>query len=80
MVLDVRTGDYAQIGQDRPFAAASTIKIPILVAVLQAVDEGQVRLDERLRLEESHIAGGGPVVYRMKCQGWNSQSWRWPRR
>ena len=58
MVVDVTTGDYAQMGQDRPFSAASTIKIPILVAFLQAVDAGQVRLDEPLRLEESHIAGG----------------------
>ncbi|MCC5898467.1 MAG: serine hydrolase [Phormidium sp. BM_Day4_Bin.17] len=57
-VVDVATGDYVKIGQDRPFAAASTIKIPILVAFFQAVDGGQVRLDERLELRESHMAGG----------------------
>lgn len=58
MVLDVATGDYVQIGQDGPFAAASTIKIPILVAFFQAVDGGQVRLEEPLQLQESHIQGG----------------------
>ncbi|MFP4651637.1 MAG: serine hydrolase [Phormidium sp.] len=64
MVLDVATGDYVQIGQDRAFAAASTIKSPILVAFFQAVDGGQVRLDEPLRLQESHIQGGsGSLQY-----------------
>ncbi len=64
MVLDVATGDYVQIGQDRALAAASTIKIPILVAFFQAVDGGRVRLEEPLQLQESHIQGGsGSLQY-----------------
>jgi beta-lactamase class A len=64
MVVDVATGDYVRIGEGSVFAAASTIKVPILVAFFQAVDAGQVQLEEPLRLEESHIQGGsGSLQY-----------------
>lgn len=63
-IVDTATGDYAQMSQAASFPAASTIKVPILVAFFQAVDAGQVRLDEMLTIEESHLAeGSGSLQY-----------------
>ncbi|NES74089.1 MAG: serine hydrolase, partial [Okeania sp. SIO2D1] len=46
-------------------AAASTIKVPILVAFFQAVDQGRIKLDDMLTMEESHIAeGSGDMQFR----------------
>ncbi len=45
---------------DRPFIAASTIKLPILVALYDAAAAGRVRLDERVRLrDEDQVTGSG---------------------
>jgi beta-lactamase class A len=38
--------------------AASTIKTPILAAFFQAIDEGKVRLDDKVTLKKEHIVGG----------------------
>jgi beta-lactamase class A len=39
-------------------AAASTIKVPILIAFLQQVDAGTLALNQSLMLQEEYIAGG----------------------
>ena len=57
-IVDLDTGGYASVSSDASFAAASTIKIPILVAFFEAVDEGRVRLDQMLTLRLENIAGG----------------------
>ncbi|MEG3851157.1 serine hydrolase [Microcoleus sp. herbarium19] len=57
-VVDLDTGSYLNFNGDAPFASASTIKVPILVAFFQAVDEGKVQLDQTLTLKSEHIAGG----------------------
>ena len=57
-IVDLDTGGYASVSSDAAFAAASTIKVPILVAFFQAVDEGRVRLDQVLTLRPEHIASG----------------------
>lgn len=55
---DLDTGNYIDLNGTEPIAAASTIKVPILVAFLQAVDAGTVRLDEAVTLREDLLAGG----------------------
>ncbi len=63
-VFDLDTGAYLDINGDTAIAAASTIKVPILVAFFQAVDEGKIRLNETLTMEEEHIAeGSGQMQY-----------------
>jgi beta-lactamase class A len=57
-IVDLDTGGYTSVSSDASFAAASTIKIPILVAFFEAVDEGRVRLDQMLTLRSENIAGG----------------------
>ncbi|MDP8934898.1 MAG: class A beta-lactamase-related serine hydrolase, partial [Cyanobacteriota bacterium] len=57
-LVDLDTGSYLNFNGDTAFASASTIKIPILVAFFQAVDEGRVQLDQTLTLKSEHIVGG----------------------
>ncbi|MEG3894385.1 MULTISPECIES: serine hydrolase [unclassified Microcoleus] len=57
-LVDLDTGSYLNFNGDTAFASASTIKLPILVAFFQAVDEGKVQLDQTLTLKPEHIAGG----------------------
>ncbi|MBD2258479.1 serine hydrolase [Pseudanabaena sp. FACHB-2040] len=57
-LLDLDSGRYADVSGSKAVAAASTIKVPILVAFLQAVDAGTVTLDQALTLESQYIVGG----------------------
>ncbi len=64
-VLDIDTGAYLDWNGAANLAAASTIKIPILVAFFQDVDAGKIRLDEVLALEQEAIASGsGKMQYK----------------
>ncbi|NEP01123.1 MAG: serine hydrolase [Symploca sp. SIO2E9] len=63
-LLDLDTGAYLDWDSRSIFAAASTIKVPILVAFFQALDAGKVRLDETLIMESEMIASGsGDMQY-----------------
>jgi beta-lactamase class A len=63
-LLDLDNGGYVDINGNASFPAASTIKIPILMAFFQDVDAGKIRLDEILTLEKEMIVGGsGNVQY-----------------
>lgn len=63
-ILDLDTGAYVEVNSNSTFAAASTIKLPILVAFFQDVDAGQLRLDEQLTLRRDHVAtGSGSMQY-----------------
>jgi beta-lactamase class A len=56
--LDLQTGNYLDIGGDRVFPAASTIKLPILLAFFQDLDSGKVSLDEMLVMRDDLITNG----------------------
>ncbi|MBD2296669.1 serine hydrolase [Anabaena sphaerica FACHB-251] len=57
-MVDLDTGGYVDINGSASFPAASTIKIPILIAFFQDVDAGKIRLDEMLTMEKEMVAGG----------------------
>ncbi|MBD0337216.1 MAG: serine hydrolase [Cyanobacteria bacterium Co-bin13] len=57
-LLDLDSGRYVDVSGSKAVAAASTIKVPILVAFLQAVDAGSITLDQALTLESQYIVGG----------------------
>lgn len=64
-LLDVDNGAYVDFNSITAIPAASTIKIPILVAFFQDVDQGKVFLDEKLKVSESSIGGGsGGMQYK----------------
>lgn len=50
MVLELDSGAYAQVSANQSIPAASTIKTPLLVAFLQDVDAGKIKLDEQLEI------------------------------
>lgn len=63
-VVDLDTGAYLDLNGGAIFSAASTIKVPILVAFLQDVDAGKIRLDEMLVMQQADIAAGsGDMQY-----------------
>nr|WP_228035699.1 serine hydrolase [Oculatella sp. LEGE 06141] len=63
-LMDLDTGNYLNVNGTTVFAAASMIKVPVLVAFLQDVDAGKVRLDERLPMQAADVAdGSGDMQY-----------------
>lgn len=62
VLYDVDSGAHASISKDETFPTASTIKVPILVAIFEAVDEGRIQLDETLTLRQDLIASGSGTL------------------
>ncbi len=63
-IFDLDTGAYIDSNSQYTFPAASTIKLPILVALFQEVDAGKIRLDESLILQPEMMAtGSGDLQY-----------------
>jgi beta-lactamase class A len=60
--LDLDTGNYLDIGGDRAFPAASTIKLPILIAFFQDLDAGKVTLNETLTMRGDLVTNGSGVM------------------
>ncbi|AFY96398.1 serine hydrolase [Chamaesiphon minutus] len=58
LFVDLNSGEYTQLGADRVLPAASTIKLPILIALFQDVDAQKVQLEEKLTIDKNSIAGG----------------------
>jgi beta-lactamase class A len=58
LFVDLASGEYAAAGIDRSFPAASTIKLPILLALFQDIEQQKVRWDEQLTIDKESIAEG----------------------
>lgn len=56
MVVDLDTHAFLDVNASTAFAAASTIKFPVLVAFFQDVDAGKIRLNEMLTMRQDLIA------------------------
>jgi beta-lactamase class A len=64
-LVDLDTGAYVDMNGSASFPAASTIKVPILIAFFQDVDAGKIRLDEMLTMQQEMVAGGsGNLQYK----------------
>jgi len=64
-LVDLNSGGYVDVNAGASFPAASTIKVPILVAFFRDVDAGKIRLDEILTMQQDMIAGGsGNMQYK----------------
>jgi beta-lactamase class A len=57
-VYDLDTTNYLSVNGDNPFSAASTIKVPVLVAFFQDVEAGRIKLDDVLTMKENDVATG----------------------
>ncbi|MGH3320684.1 MAG: serine hydrolase [Streptosporangiaceae bacterium] len=61
-VRDLATGAGVEHRADEIFPSASTIKVPVLLALLREVDRGRLSLDERVTLPEGQRVGGSGVL------------------
>lgn len=57
-IFDLDTGNYVDIAGNAQIPAASTIKLPILVAFFKAIDEGQITIHQSMVMQSSQIAEG----------------------
>ncbi|MBD1849691.1 serine hydrolase [Leptolyngbya sp. ST-U4] len=63
-LADLDSGNYYSLNGTTTFAAASMIKVPLLIAFFQDVDAGKIRLDEMLTMQQNDIAtGSGDMQY-----------------
>ncbi len=61
-VKDLIGGDAFTVNADMVFPQASSIKIPVLVELYRQAQAGSVRLDERVEVKKSLVAGGSGVL------------------
>ncbi|OGR89470.1 MAG: hypothetical protein A2992_00040 [Elusimicrobia bacterium RIFCSPLOWO2_01_FULL_59_12] len=62
VVKDLRSGEIVAINQDRVFPSASLIKLPILVAAYQAVEDGRASLSQPITLHRRDRRGGSGIL------------------
>jgi beta-lactamase class A len=57
MVYELDAGNFMQVNAAQPIHAASTIKTPLLVAFLQDVDAGKIKLSEQWEMSADVMVG-----------------------
>jgi len=63
-ILDFDTGRYVDIAGQTSTSAASIIKVPVLIAFLQAVDAGDIALGDTVTMQQGDVAeGSGTMQY-----------------
>ncbi|MEH2053037.1 serine hydrolase [Nostoc sp.] len=60
--LDLDTGNYIDINGEKRFAAASTIKFPLLVALFQEIDAGRIKLTDKLVMRRDLRVGESGIM------------------
>ncbi|HEY9642296.1 MAG TPA: serine hydrolase [Coleofasciculaceae cyanobacterium] len=60
--IDLQTGNYLDLNGEETFSAASTIKLPILIAFFQDLDAGKISLNETLVMRDDLIASGSGTM------------------
>ncbi len=56
--VDLDTGAYVNLDGQESVPAASTVKLPILVALFEEVDAGRISLEQIMQVQPEQIAGG----------------------
>ena len=54
----IESGEHIALQGDRPFFMASVVKFPVALRVLELVDDGKLRLDQRVQVKASDRAPG----------------------
>lgn len=57
-IKDLRTGQVFEHNADKPFVSASLIKLPIMIATYQAVHDGLLSLDDKIKIRNRHRRQG----------------------
>lgn len=56
--IEPKSGRYVDVAGTDQFAAASIIKLPVLVSFLAACDHGVIKLDDKLTISQELVTGG----------------------
>ena len=62
VLVDISQRNYAGLRTREVFPAASTIKLAVLVALLESIDRSEVTLQEPLSIQEQLLAGGSGTL------------------
>ena len=64
-LTDISSGEHIGNDEDDLMPTASLIKVPILIALYQAVEDGRISLDDRITFGDEHRFPGSGVLQRM---------------
>lgn len=67
-VRDYETGFRFAMNTDRRFHAASTIKVAILLAIGQAIDDGRIRLEDTLHIRNRFLSAVDRTPFRIDAE------------
>jgi beta-lactamase class A len=67
-VRDYDTGLRLSINADRPFHAASTMKVAVLLAVGKALDEGRIRANDTLHIRNRFLSAIDQTPFRIDAE------------
>ena len=59
---NLKTGESYEYNADQPMPTASLIKLPVMIAVYNAVDKGELSLDEVIELKKDDQVPGSGVL------------------
>lgn len=63
-IKNLENGQIVNYNADRLWYLASTVKIPLAIAILQKVEKGELSLDDELTLDESDkVDGSGDLIW-----------------
>ena len=63
-IWDSSNGNYVDIQSEKPFPAASVIKIPVLISLYKAIENGKLNKTDKIPLEEYYRSeGSGSLQY-----------------
>ena len=65
---DYETGFRFAINPDRPFHAASTMKVAVLLAIGRAIDQGRLHLDDTLHVRNRFLSAIDQTPYRIDAE------------
>ncbi len=64
-LTDITSGEHIGHDEDDVMPTASLIKVPILIGLYQAVEDGRIALDDRITFGDEHRFPGSGVLQRM---------------
>ncbi len=64
-LTDISSREHVGYDEDELMPTASLIKVPILIALYQAVEDGRISLDDRITFGDEHRFPGSGVLQRM---------------
>jgi beta-lactamase class A len=61
-IKDIKTGRTFEHNADEPMPTASLIKFPLMIAAYQAMEDGRLKADDKVTLEESDKVPGSGIL------------------